>query len=764
MNIINKKEKKYLEKFFYIKNTSIFFSFNYAHLKLIMTTKRVYAMPIMPPFINRMNSDFITNKQQKLVKGFIPIIHQRFRSFKLDIPKLYTISDEEFSSTVKFVIEQVYGTGELPPDYNQKIIFFQASSKTFNYNFINNTIYETLRCVCQKEITCFGQCENIKQISHNWCKICEISSKIEYIIYYLPHDKSIIDILCELFKELISSEQKQKIVQVVIHDFAKFEKEELHDMKEAFDFLCKVEIYSDDFHSKIESTVLSYFETVKSTIGQITLSEKLHSLSDTTNFLVHFSSFILKVDEIKRLTCELNNNYSNFIFEYLEKELPNLIEFHQIQEIKTFLKASNTVNNSFKFTELLNISFSKYAENLLKTNSNSGLFRILNDITNYLLDLCNALGKRTSDILIQSFRKIANKNSYQIASIVAFGIDNIIRNQLEFNISTIFFLFKLLESKDTFEAYHANLLMKRIRHNNGDILLPDLMLVDEIRSYCGDFYTKRFDLLINGADFSKRCFDSFCNEFDVPDVFNVFLLNSNLMSVFSTNLSDQSEVEKLPQVAKIISEQYFAFLRDNYPNRKFQWCLQLTEVELKCTINDNNSIPNPINDDKSDIYYHNELIVKCNAYCASFILSFNDKIAQTLQDIHEKTKLNEDEIETLCSMLISPKIGLIRKVDNQYYINYATKKNIIKIPTLTSISSSIDEEEHRNHILDNQIDCLIIKLLKNQRCIHKNDLFQNIVNEIGNQVTEERYTKRIENLKRKYFLSESEYETINYIP
>lgn len=718
-----------------------------------MITKRIYAEPFQ--IREDSLSDFTDQIPMHVVKGFEPIIFKKYKSFNLILQDNYPVSNEEFLTTIDTTINEIFDTDKLPIDYNHKIKFFQSTSKSLNLQSIKQTISEILEKISYRICTYFLECENIKQISDCWCHICKKSNKIEFLIYCLLSDINIIDFFCEKCKNILSFDQKQNMIQIVVQDFEKFDNQMTKDMKEVFDFLCKLEIYSEDFFANIKSVALGYFKRIISEMDQTKLSERFQSLEDARFFVVNFSSFLLYKKDIKRLTCDVNDEFSKLIFEELDKELPNLIQFHQIQDIEIFSLASGSVNKSRQFFELLSLSFSSYAENEMKLSSSDNLFQNLNIITSYLLDLCKILGKKCEEILIPSFRKIINRDPNYIAKMVAIGIDYAFKKHLEFEMSTIFFIFKLLNSKDTFEAYHSNLLMNRIRHNNGKTLLSDLTLTEEIRSYCGDYYTKRFDLLISDAEFSRKCFNAFCNEFYVPDMFNVLILNSKLFTTFSTNLREQNEINKIPADARIISAQYFGFLRDNFPNRKYQWCLHMSEFELKCT-NNNYYAPDSISSYEFTVY--------CNSYCASLLLSFNIQISQTVQEIIEKTNLSVNDVESILSVLTSPKINLIYADSNKFCVNYCPKKSKIKIPSLVTIDSSLNNEKNCEYIIDNRIDCLIAKILKNQKLIGRSDLFQFLIDEIGNQVTEEKFKNRIENMKRKCLLSENELGTISYIP
>lgn len=725
-----------------------------------MITKRIYPGldSILHP--NPKNDGFVKKVSPICVKGFVPKKYQKFQHFDLRLPITSTITNEEFITVIDNSINSIFDKYEMPSDYNQIVKFFQASSKLLDSQFIKNTISEILGKYSHKICTDFFQCETLKQLSKSWCEMCRKCHKVEFIIYFLPYNTDIIDFFCEKCKNLLDSPQKKSILDIIIRDFEKFDGEMINDMKEVFDFLSKLEIYSEDFFAHINSVALSYFKAINNEMDQVKLTDRFKSLEDAATFSVRFSSNLLNQSDIIKLTYDVNEEFAKILFEELEKELPNLFKFHQIQDIKIFFKSSISVNKLHQFIELLNFCFISYVKNAIESSSPDDLFQVLNDNALCLLELCNALGKNCKEILIPSFRKIINKNPNYIATVVAFGIDSVFTKHLEFEMSTILFIFKLLNAKDVFEAYHTNLLMKRIRQNNKESLLSDFTLAEEIRSYCGDYYAKRFDLLINGAEFSKKCFDSFCNEFQVPSIFNVFLVNSNLLTILSTSPIDQNEAEKIPAEVKILSAQYFGFLRDNFPNRRYNWCLKMTEVELKC-INSNQ-----IDDFEyfSEDYTNYYFIVHCNSYCASFILSFNDKKALTIQEIMEKTNLSENEIECILTTLTSPKVNLVYKDIDKYYINYCPKKSEIKIPSFNMINSAFLNEGNQEHILDNQIDCLIIKITKSQRKIDKNDLFQMIMNEIDGKVTEKKFKSRIDDLKRKSLISENELGTISYIP
>lgn len=763
--IIIKKDNNFKVNFFFFfltehqKQHQFFFSLETFTFNK-MTTKRVYAQRSMKPSCFSKKADVKKQKIIHTVKGFIPNIIQKCQCFNLYLQNLSTVTNEEFLTTVSTAINEVFSTGELPIDYNHNIKLFQAAAKALDKNFIKHTIYDILEESCISTCSSLLECQSLKQISNCWNETCEKCNKIEFLIFCLPHEENSIDFFCKKCKNIMNPCQKQNITDIITCDFEKFDDEMIDDMKGAFEFLCKLELYSEDFFLNIESAIIRNLQTIENEMDQVRLPERLQSLVDSTNLAIRFASNLLNSNDMIKLKYDVNDEISKYIFEDIDKELPNLIELHQIQDIKTFSDVSTAVNKTSQFIELVNFFFNSFVENVLESSSPSNLFQNLSNISSYLLDLCNILGKYSQKILIQSFRKIVNKDPNQMAITVAVGIDYIFRKQIDFDITNLFFLFKLLESKDIFEVYHSNLLMRRIIHNNDNILLPDLNLNEEIRSYCGDFYTKRFDILINGAEFSRKCFDSFCDEFDVPDAFHAFLISSKLLTVLSTRISEQNEIEKLPSAVRIISAQYFGFLRDNYPNRKYQWCLQMSEVELKCSITNYHIITNTdIDNNLNDV-----IIVHCNSYCASLILSFNGQNGQTLEQIIRKTNLSENNVESILEILTSKKIDLIYKDSNKYYINYYPKKNKIKVPSLNTIDSSFEEVKNKGYVLDNQIDCLIIKILKDQRLINKNDLFQNLVNEIGNQVTLKKFIDRVENMKKKCFLSENEYETIGYIP
>lgn len=701
-------------------------------------TKRIYAEFDMIPHDESAEKSF--SWQSSIHNhGLIPHLSRPFQKLQIHTNNQIPINLEELKNKLEDVFQSFFDENFTPSKYREISQYFFAVAKSWNSLQLDEMINEVLKSASSVLIESIYNCETIVDLSNCWVTICKNFQKVKLLLCNLPQNEYVIDKLCSQCLPQLKEEDIQAIYDIIFQEFWQLDQNHLSHIR---DFITKIGLYTEQFVQKIQSELLSFINEQHNQIAELPMTGQLTQLWDILPSLHSFSSCLLRGNDKAFFADKLNAAFSDYFFgNLLESQLSELIIQHNIDEIKRCIQISNKIGKSDQFLDLFEKRFNAYMKKILINSPKAEFF-------NNLLEICKKLNDYKDTLFVKpfmkkltaSFRKLMNQDQTWVSIQVAIGIDKIFRSESKPDVFLFFSLFKLLQMKDSFEAYHTNLLMKRIKRNNYEVLASDIILIDQIRSYCNNIYTTRFDSIIENADFSKKAFLAFQDEFEVPRCFKVYLYHSNIMPY-------QNNFEcNLPSVMSIISDQYFAFLRDRFPNRKYEWSIQTTKAKLAYKTN-------------IKTFFQ----VQCNGLFASLLLSFNNcpPNGKTIRALQKNTHMKPDTIRPMLEILIK-KVHLIKQINDKYAINDSNESKKIKIPSIKDLDLIADQhEKNKEYITDNQIDCLVIRILKNQKTCPKDLLFEKIKEKIGS-ITPEKYTNRIDHLKKKFIIIEDDFQTLQY--
>ncbi|OHT06022.1 Cullin family protein [Tritrichomonas foetus] len=333
-------------------------------------------------------------------------------------------------------------------------------------------------------------------------------------------------------------------------------------------------------------------------------------------------------------------------------------------------------------------------------------------------------------------------------TIINDSINHSNENNFKDKLDILIKIFRVLQCKDVFEAYHHLLLSRRILMLKSSVVHADELFAIELRNQCGPEYTKRIDSIFEDLHKSIQIAREFVCCSNSPKYFKVLVLNqANWTHMKQTPL-------EVPSCIRQSLTQFAQFYCMKNPKKKIGWNHHFSRVKLQ--VNNETGIK--------------EII--CNGISATILYLFNVNKKLTLKQICELCKGSENEIDECVKWLKTKKNGKIItfiKNSNEIEINQnpKTDQQIISLPFISTTVPHAESERAKYQIgtfKANQIDAAIMSLLKKEKSMDKYELKTQIKSIITFRLEDELYEKELENLAKKWYLKLDASGRVHYLP
>jgi hypothetical protein len=305
-------------------------------------------------------------------------------------------------------------------------------------------------------------------------------------------------------------------------------------------------------------------------------------------------------------------------------------------------------------------------------------------------------------------------------------------------------VFRMLNAKSVFEAYHHLLLSRRVLMLKRHIVAADETFLAELTAQCGPEYVKRFNTLIDDLHKSVEVLEKFPPPPRSPPRFHALVLSKQAWPTV-----EPIRVPAPPGVQHTLAA-FTEFYQGQIPKRRLQWSLEFTRVKLLAR---NTSPPREI---------------RCSGIAAVLLLAFNRSPVMSLAEIAHATGLDPALVEEIAHVLTSKRGGrLLIGLHQKFRVNGdAALQGPVTVPfafpTLPKVEDSGKSTIDTNR--GSQIDAAAMLVMKQEKSMEKAELKRRIKEIISFRLDEELFEKRMAHLAQILYLKLDPSGRVHYLP
>lgn len=445
----------------------------------------------------------------------------------------------------------------------------------------------------------------------------------------------------------------------------------------------------------------------------------------------------LAIDILIKNNINQYKSYIILLFDSNQFENLNLVYklFNSTQILDIFLQISleivlNKINFIFMNEE------NNYIEKLLELYSNLLEFNIvvIENNKNIFTKIINLIIEKINSN--SDFNKIINNY-----------INNILSKNLlnEININNLFFFINNIKTRDEFESYYKNWLIKRIINNNYSED-NEIIFIKEFKLNYLIFSNTIEDILKNN---DKELNDEFKQINNIPINFNIKIFKNNI-------IRNENNLENniiLPEELKLISTSFNSFYEFKFNKRKLLWQYNMSKNEVSFNIN-------------------KKYTLILNTFQTIILYLFNNNDSLTFEKIKKLTNLKDIIIKNILSIFVKKNLLIENNENYSVNNNFKSSSKVIKFinyTTKTNKKIKMNEEDEllqKDLIIQrsNIIDATIVRIMKKNRKINHNDLISEILEQSINFKPEINLLKsRIESLIERDYMTRIDQNIYEYI-
>ena len=523
----------------------------------------------------------------------------------------------------------------------------------------------------------------------------------------------------------------------------------------AFNFVLDSKLCDSRFNPLLISQIIQNITpTIEEYIHQLKLSDYLkksvqlieEQVSDLFQYITPLSCQKLKIALSKLI-------FSSHFDDICENGLKILIQERDLSSIQTCVDLARQTDTIQKFTRELSFVFESEVADCFKLNNPIQGILILHKT---LMEFSKSFSNTEVKVLHVAFEKGLNVSPETAARLLAVEINReFIQSSKEFtqnsklNLEPLIAVFRMLSCKDTFAAFHASMLSRRVLMMKEHILHIDQQFADELLKQCGSDYARPFLNIFEDVNTSNEVMKTFIQEKNPPSWFSAFITNKESWPRF--------EIPELPPPIKVLpSLKVFQEFYIQKEKRKLTWIGELSRVKLSVK-----NVPGL-------------KTIKCSGAVATVILQFHNNTSRTLKQISEMIGgVNEQDKKTITDILnflSEDSCGNLIKIENQCYsINTKKKmeKEVLSILFNFPKMAEVHDEFAANSVSQNrdfQIDAAIMAVMKKERSMDREALKEDIKERLFFRLDSALYDKRLAALVVKTYLKQDASGIVHYIP
>jgi cullin-4 len=538
----------------------------------------------------------------------------------------------------------------------------------------------------------------------------------------------------------------------LIHDERALERDNKLILQRLIQMVSKLNLYNERFFPLfIENTEKYYKSVQKVWFDSLSVSEYLHlvekSLKKEQERIVSYLGSQSTCDNITAVETIMVKSMASNI---LEKGLKGLIENNKLEDLSLLYKLLKKVDELKTLDTFICAVIKETGVAIMQeSNENKNLVSELLNFQEKIEVLItssfenNIKFKYSNKKVWEEFLKVGDK----IALVLAKDFDANLKKssrirlteaELENRFNGMINIFKLINSKDVFEAIYFNRLAKRLLLEKSKSNDLEKSVISKLKSECGSVFILRLRNIQNDIDFSKNFNESFQKSHDCPIEFKAWVLTESgwpKASILKPNL---------PESLQILKDEFSKFYTGQMNKRYLVWNTSMAYCELNCFLRHGNK--------SLTVSFHQGII----------LLLFNRFEQMTLEDIAVKTALPLEVVKVEMTQLMKRcKIVMKDGEGHELRFNPDFKHRLYKITvnTFQLKETLVETRETIEKVLSERayiIDAAIVRIMKSRRKLQFKDLLNEVFTNIRFDVSTADVKKRIDTLIEREFISRDE--------
>lgn len=373
-----------------------------------------------------------------------------------------------------------------------------------------------------------------------------------------------------------------------------------------------------------------------------------------------------------------------------------------------------------------------------------------------ILEKCFKSNEKFIVALKDSFESFINQRQNKPAEMIAKFVDSKLRagnkewseEEMEKLLDKIMVLFRFIHGKDVFEAFYKRDLAKRLLVGKSASVDSEKSMLSKLKAECGAGFTSKLEGMFKDMELSREININFkqylthTKPIDGKMDLVVNVLNSVFWPTYPV-----LQVNLPPYMSKY-QEVFFTFYSAKYPGgRKLQWQPSLGHCNLKANFKSGSK----------------ELQV--SLYQALCLLQFNEGYEFTLQELKDRTNIEDGEVRRTLQSLACGKARVILKspkgkdildgdkfIYNREFTNALFKIKINQVQMKETSDEQKATEERVFQDRQYQIDAAIVRIMKMRKTLSHTLLLTELFNMLKFPVKPPDLKKRIESLLDREYI------------
>ena len=517
-------------------------------------------------------------------------------------------------------------------------------------------------------------------------------------------------------------------------------------------FLKETGLFTEYFVPLFVENVVEY---MRPTVDKAFLSdfgEYLQTVTELSENEIQLAS-VFNFFNCKNQLIEGINNliFSSKVHQIYDKCLKPLLIDQDIESIWICSKLSRSTNSFDAFINEMSLLFEEEAIACFK--SNDPIQEFLKLYQSLLLFCDRSCGPQSTRTVRLAFERGFNSEPETVARLLALSVNELFSQkpsrdqEIDYDlIDQYVALFRMLVLNDIFETYHTQLLTRRIIIINDKMAEREEYFSKRLKQQCGSEYTTRMDDILNDRRKSKELLETSPK---LPDFFKCIVLSSQIAKP-----SNESLRMKIPKSIETALTTFAKHYKSNVSGRNIEWDIRLSISTL--TVNNVKSLTK----------------VKCSCDIALVLLALTSNNKNySLKNLAKTVGCSQEQILPLLKILKSKKsykLVVKNKSNDEYHINLETSppNGILKIPFLIPQIVEKDAEKIKKVIVDNkdnQLDAAIISVVKAEKSIEKEFLYNKVISMVKFNTTNEFFETRLQSLSNKGYLKIDPAGKVHYV-
>lgn len=386
------------------------------------------------------------------------------------------------------------------------------------------------------------------------------------------------------------------------------------------------------------------------------------------------------------------------------------------------------------------------------TDKDKGMVQLLLNFKDKVDEVISVSFKRNPlfvNVMKESFENFINQRQNKPAEVIAKYVDSKLRvgnkecteEELEKLLDKIMVLFRFIHGKDVFEAFYKKDFAKRLLVGKSASDDAEKSMLSKLKQECGGGFTSKLEGMFKDMELSKdimHAYKQHTGSHTTPTS-NIELYSNVLTMGYWPTYAPMSI--SLSEEMLQLQDSFSKFYHLKYSGRKLQWQHSLAHCIIKAHFDAGKK----------------ELQV--SLFQAVCLLLFNSSTNLSIQDIHEHTKIEMEELKRTLQSLACGKARVLNKepkgkeveggdsfsvaMDFKHKL-FRVKINQIQMKETKEENAITSERVHQDR--QYQVDAAVVRVMKTRKTLAHTQLIAELFNQLKFPVKPSDLKKRIESL------------------